>query len=260
MRCSTCGERLGASDERCPTCGASATHLRLPPVALRRCPRCRYVGEGVPYFRRPGHVALLAGVSLFTYGFGGVVYWLVRRHHSVCPACGLTWEAAGRALEGGRGAAVARRPADPVQALPSSGAKRRILGVLVLLLATILMVVGIGEGEIAAIAAGSVFGAAGSGTYFWGWRALQDRRRALGQAMERRVLQLATHRGGTLTVTEVAAELDLSLPAAEKVLIGMDDGFRVRSEITEEGILLFEFPEVKHRRLASGGTEGPAPA
>ena len=61
------------------------------------------------------------------------------------------------------------------------------------------------------------------------------------------MLRLAARRGGSLTVTEVASELSLSLPAAEKVLIELDDGFRVRSEITEDGILLYEFPEVRHR-------------
>ena len=29
--------------------------------------------------------------------------------------------------------------------------------------------------------------------------------------------------------------------AAERVVIGMEDGFRVRSEVTEEGLLLYEF-------------------
>jgi hypothetical protein len=67
------------------------------------------------------------------------------------------------------------------------------------------------------------------------------------------VLRLATRKGGTLTVTEVAAELDLSMEAAENVLVGMDDGFRVRSEITPEGVLLYEFPEVQHRGRLGGG-------
>ena len=56
---------------------------------MRRCLRCRYVGEGVGYFRRPGYLVLLAGVSLFAYGFGSLVYWLVRRRYTVCPNCGF---------------------------------------------------------------------------------------------------------------------------------------------------------------------------
>ena len=67
-------------------------------------------------------------------------------------------------------------------------------------------------------------------------------------------LRLATARQGTLTVTEVAAELNLSIPAAEKILTSMDDGFRVRSEISNEGILYYEFPEVLHRKELGSGS------
>jgi len=87
----------------------------------------------------------------------------------------------------------------------------------------------------------------------WGWRALQERRQAVLQALNRRVLMPATRRGGVPTVTEVAAELDLSLEAAEKVLIGMDDGFRVRSDISDEGVLYYEFPEVVHQKKLRAG-------
>jgi hypothetical protein len=54
-------------------------------------------------------------------------------------------------------------------------------------------------------------------------------------------------------VTDVAAEMNLSLPAAEKILISMDDGFRVRSEISDDGVLFYEFPELLHRRELGGG-------
>ncbi|MFP3948581.1 MAG: hypothetical protein ACLFWG_07610, partial [Longimicrobiales bacterium] len=78
-------------------------------------------------------------------------------------------------------------------------------------------------------------------------------REAIMAGFQREVLLLAGRTDGTLTVTEVAADLDLSLEAAEKVLISMDDGFRVRSEITNEGLLLYEFPEIQHRaRLRRG--------
>jgi hypothetical protein len=131
------------------------------------------------------------------------------------------------------------------------------LGTLLVLLATVIVVVGIAEFEAAMIFGGSMVGATGTGSLFWGWKARQDRRQAVLAALQRKVLRLATHRGGTLTVTEVAADLNLSMQAAEKVLTGMDDGFRVRSEITPEGILLYEFPEVKHRpRLEPGAGAG----
>ncbi|MBW3535197.1 MAG: zinc ribbon domain-containing protein [Gemmatimonadetes bacterium] len=260
MRCSTCGERLAADDDRCPTCGAAVSTALRRTVAVRRCPRCHYAGEGVGYFRRPGHVALLVCLSLFTYGFGGLAYWLMRRRHLVCPNCGFGWENASRLLAGADREPPRVVPSmtgeERASALPSSGIKRRVLGTVAILLGAFLIMMGIVEFEAALVAVGSVAGAGGSGTFYWGWKALQERRAALTQGLQRRVLRLATQKGGTLTVTEVAAELDLSMPAAEKVLVAMDDGFRVRSDITKEGILLYEFPEVQHRGRLEPGAGG----
>ena len=215
-----------------------------PSIAARCCPRCQYAGEGIGYFRRPGHLLLLVGVSMLTYGVGGLVYWLARRRHTVCPSCGLSWEGwspipvGTQGLDAWQGRALE---------FPSAGTGRRTIGIAMMVLAVCVVAVGIVDLSVA-IAVGGALGAAGAAAFYWGWRTLQERRKALLQAMERRVLRLATRRGGSLTVTEVAAELDLSLSAAERVLIGMDDGFRVRSEITDEGILLFEFPEVQNWR------------
>jgi nitrogen fixation-related uncharacterized protein len=216
----------------------------------QRCPRCGYRGEGISYFSRPGHVGLLIGVSLFTYGIGGLVYWLARRSHRICPSCGLGWEYAGRSLTDGSGPS-----SNPPAALPSSGSKRRLLGSALVLVASFLIMMGILNFEAAAIVVGSVMGAAGSGTFFWGWKSLQERRQAITTGMQQDILRLADRKGGSLTVTEVAASLNVSLPAAEKLLVAMDDGFRVRSEITDEGIIVYEFPEVQHRRQIEGGSQ-----
>ena len=125
---------------------------------------------------------------------------------------------------------------------------------VLVLLASLMVLMGFVEWEMAAIAFGSVMGAGGSLTFDWGWRGQQERREAVMQGLQRRILRLAQLRGGTLTVTEVAAEMNLSLPAAERILTSMDDGFRVRSEISREGVLYYEFPEVLHRKELEPGS------
>jgi predicted transcriptional regulator len=89
--------------------------------------------------------------------------------------------------------------------------------------------------------------------FYWGWQGLQERRKAIMNGLERKILKLAGMRGGRLTVTEVAADMNLSLATADKILTSMDDGFRIRSEISKEGVLYYEFPELVHRdQLGSG--------
>ncbi len=223
---------------------------------VRRCPRCGYQGDGIPYFKRSSHIALLIGVSLFTYGLAGLGYWLFRRNRVICPNCGLAWHMYPEALpppkEGKGPVPITTENLPP---LPRGGLLRRLFGVGLIVVATIMVVAGIVEAELAAVGVGSVIGATGTGSFWWGLKGLNDRRKALMQRLQQKVLRLATHKGGTLTVTEVASELNLSLPAAEKVLVSMDDGFRVRSEISKDGVLYYEFPEVLHRGELGSGSE-----
>ena len=270
MRCTTCGEYLTEHESSCPTCGAVAFSqpvVRPMGVDVRSCPRCGHVGTGVRYFQRPGHMGLLIGISVFTYGFGGLAYYFARRNHRICAQCGLGWE---RARIPGPGFAGHPAFAESVgtdltglgaqaratEGLPRRGVGRRVLGVAMVLFAALMVSVGVVQFEMAAIAVGSVIGAAGTATIWWGLKARQDRRQALMTRLQRRVLLLATEKGGTLTVTEVAASLDLSLSAAEGVLDGMDDGLRVRSEVTDQGIIVYEFPEVRHHPRLESGSAG----
>ena len=54
-------------------------------------------------------------------------------------------------------------------------------------------------------------------------------------------------------MTEVAAALAWPIRRAEKVLHSLDDGWRVNSEVTDEGVIVYEFREL----LARGDSEGP---
>lgn len=249
MRCSTCGEKLEPGTKRCPTCGAAVSSGLPTHSSVRRCPRCGYQGDGIPYFKRSSHIALLIGVSLFTYGLAGLGYWLFRRNRVICPNCGLAWHMYPQALPPAPESKTqqAVMTMENLPPLPKGGLMRRLFGVGLIILATIMVVVGIVETELVAVGVGSIIGATGTGSFWWGLQGLNDRRKALMQRLQQKVLRLATHRGGTLTVTEVASDMNLSLPAAEKVLVSMDDGFRVRSEISKDGVLYYEFPEVLHR-------------
>jgi len=39
-------------------------------------------------------------------------------------------------------------------------------------------------------------------------------------------------------------------------LDGMDDGLRVRSDITDQGIIVYEFPELRHHPGLESGSAG----
>jgi hypothetical protein len=249
------------------------------PLLLRSCPACGFRGEGIPYFRRAGNLGLLAAATLFTYGVGGMVYWILKRGDRVCPSCGLGWDRArplGESYElgsdvltggavgwsgtaegnGGSGLTAAGHEraggAVATGGLPGGGGFRRFLGVAIGLVGLLLVGLGIVTVTPEAAIVGGVVGLSGAVSFWWGWRAQQGRRQALLQRMQREVIRIARVRGGTLTATDVAAEMDVSLPAAERVLLSLDDGFRVTSDVTDEGILVFDFREL---RLPPGARE-----
>ncbi len=272
MYCWSCGEYLPRSGATCEACGAAPASLPRASggggwARVRSCPGCGYTGDGIPYFRRAQHAALLVAATVFTYGIGGVAYWLIKRGDRICPSCGLSWErarlprgggGAGYSEEGGTGPGGLPVPAE--RALPRSGIFRRVLGGLAGVTAVFLLGLSIVEAEAGIAVVSGFFGLGGAASFAWGWNSLQRRREAILQRMQRRVLQLAWARRGRLTATDVAAEMDLSLSAAERVLLSMDDGFRVRTDVTPEGLLVFEFPEIRFqspgdppRELGAGG-------
>lgn len=255
--CSTCGSLVPRGRLTCDTCGGrspalprATAPLRAPfrdaPAGLGLCPRCTYRGEGLPYFSRGSHVAALVGATVITagaMGAGGIVYYVMRRDHRVCPRCGEGW---GR--YGERGLARAATAAATAAPLPVAGAasSKQAWAVLLFVLAVILVVGGIAGGGVAPLLLGGA--AAGGGVMLQ--RAAQSereaRRAALLSSLQLPVLKLASDRGGRLTVTEVAAELGWTLRRAEKVLQSLDDGFRVDSEVTDEGLIVYKFRELLH--------------
>ena len=233
------------------TVGASRADL-ADPRRLPLCPRCGYEGAGISYFSRGSHVAALVGATVLTAGMmgaGGIVYYLVRRDHRVCPRCGRGWGRSGeRALVPG----VRERSPEP--AVPGPGRERLKRGwsIALFLMTAVLVFATFAAGEIAPL----LFAAfAAMGAVALQLSANNDRearRAALVSSLQLPVLKLASARGGRLTVSQVAAELGWTLRRAEKVLHSLDDGLRVDSEVTDEGVIVYEFRELSDP-LDSGG-------
>lgn len=277
MYCWSCGSTLASPGRPCANCGAQPPSVTRPatvptswsagpPAHIRSCPACGFRGDGIPYFRRAGHAALLVAATIFTYGVGGVVFWLLKKNERICPSCGISWNRS-RAVGGDAGAWAAEgvsRSETPAAAsggnggagqppLPGSGIGRRVLGALVALIGLLVVGIGVVELEQVAVVVGGTLGLTGATTFGWGWRALQRRREAVFQRMQRDVLRLARGRQGRLTASDVAAEMDLSLQAAERILLSLDDGFRIRSDVSDDGILYFDFPELRLPLDRGGG-------
>ena len=267
MYCSTCGARVPRGRAECDTCGAplarrvslaaraaevaSPAGLAAGP-AIRHCPRCGYHGEGISYFSRGTHLAGLVGATVLTagaMGAGGLVYYVARRDHQACPRCGRGWGRHGQR-------ALVRTGAGPQPLAPVPGAAMesasRGWSIALLVLAAILMVVGIVEFEMIPLMLGVVSGAGGVLLNRSANRAREERRAALISSLQLPVLRLAARRGGRLTVTEVAAELGWTLPRAEKVLRSLDDGVRVDSQVTDEGVIVYQFRELPGRGEKEG--------
>lgn len=287
MYCSTCGSRVPDGRNRCDTCGAPvsqpagygvavnvtyAPSAGLAPVSSLTCPNCGFQGEGVGYFSRGGPilgVLLLIALTSFPFmGVGGLIYYLMRHNHRVCPRCGESWGKYGervrpRLAAAGPGGAPAL-PAPSEVEMSEDARGLRIAAWVLFAFAGLMLLPLIFDG---AFEAGifSVF-AAGGGALLWNKAnsAREERRARLVVALQQPVLRLASERAGVLTVTDVAAALNWPMPRAEKVLNSLEDGLRVASSVTDEGVIVYEFRELMHAPRISGPQMdtllNPAPA
>lgn len=261
MVCSTCGASIPSGREACTTCGAM-----VPSLPARRnggvsaafateksaaraigCPRCGFQGPGVGYFTKGSHLAILLFLGVAALPFA-LLYFGLRFGHQICPRCGENWgRDAGRLRDGSRSDA---HLADKTP-ISQAGA------VLLALLAVILLAGGISGWDPAPLVLALGAGTGSALLFRRAAREREERRAALLAALTQPVLRLAAARQGRLTVTEVASELGWTLKRAEKVLNSMEDGLRVRSDVTDEGVIVYEFPELLHARaqLRQGATQ-----
>lgn len=93
----------------------------------------------------------------------------------------------------------------------------------------------------------------GVGTALWGGLLIRGLRRDAKKEQRRveierqlAVLRLADSGDGSVTATEVATRLGWPIETALATLRSLDDGVRVTSTVTDDGIILFEFLELIH--------------
>jgi hypothetical protein len=273
MYCSTCGARVPDGHTRCDNCGAPVsrpmgygvpavhththTHVHTPVqgVTGATCPRCGYQGPTVGYFSQGGHIAVLLVLAVMSWAAGGLIYYLLRRDHRSCARCGHVLGKAGDlALASPHGGGISVGAAGEAD-LPGEGRLWSSIwgigSILLYFFAAMMMMIAFGEGEpVAAVFAAF---AAGAGVLLTkrAQSAREDRHQALLAALQQPVLRLAGERGGRLTVTEVASSLSWPLRRAEKVLDSLEDGLRVASDVTNEGVIVYEFRELMHARRVS---------
>lgn len=61
------------------------------------------------------------------------------------------------------------------------------------------------------------------------------------------LFKLAYRRKGRLTVSDIVIETGLGVEEAEQLIQGMVDNVRVRMEVNERGMVVYEFPEIQDR-------------
>jgi ribosomal protein S27AE len=265
MYCSSCGSphpehAAGCRTSRLPVRGTGRGQESVAGRSVRgglaqdggdavpvACGRCGYTGEGLPYFSRGANTAGLLAATFFTLPFalgaGGLLYYGLRRDHLICPRCGDHWGAFGA-----RARVPSRRVLhadEQVQALsPGPETVRRTWAVLLFVIGGILLLVAAVQGEWLMALTGLLSVIGGVAMHRGARRARLARREALIALLQTQVIQLAGRRAGRLTVTDTAASLGWTLARAQKVLRSLDDGWRVDSLVTDEGVIVYEFREL----------------
>ncbi|HYJ79175.1 MAG TPA: hypothetical protein VEW03_06225 [Longimicrobiaceae bacterium] len=274
MYCSTCGARVADGRANCQSCGAVVARMHQPPAypppspamavparfmePMGICPRCGFQGQSTGYFARGSHVAGLVLLTVMTgpaMGAGGILYYLMRHEHRCCPRCGMGWGkngAYGLSLAGNQ--TGMRGPVQPDVPVGGGGAKRG-LAVAMFLFAAFMTMIGMVELEFAPLVFAAFAGGGGWLLHRSAGLERERRREALIQSLQLPVIQLAARKGGRLTVTDVATEMGWPLPRAEKVLNSLEDGLRVMSDITDDGVIVYDFLE-----LRAGHLPLPAPS
>ncbi len=77
------------------------------------------------------------------------------------------------------------------------------------------------------------------------WRIEQDQPTVPDSAADATIYRLAKRLKGRLTASDVVIETGMGSTDAEKLLQAMTDGWRVRMEVSPDGMVVYEFVELR---------------
>ena len=223
------------------------------------CPHCKSSARAIPYYERTGN-------ALKRTFDGGA-----HEGELVCDACG---GARGGAGGGGATPAGGEGPAastDLAAATRSASLARasagglRGLGIASIgigaLLALALGAAGLGAvGLVAAVVALGVGGGIGALSLRGASRRTEDAQARLQAATEKALLAAAAASSDcALTATEASRALGIGVAEADRALTAMADGSRVSAEIDPDGIIHYEFRELRLALAEQAGDQVRAP-
>ncbi len=74
---------------------------------------------------------------------------------------------------------------------------------------------------------------------------------------EAAIYRVAQKHGGRLTVSELIIDTGLPSEEAEKLLQAMSDGTHVRMDVSSNGVVWYEFPEIVSRAIGETKSDSP---
>ncbi|MCS6798061.1 MAG: hypothetical protein NZ898_05980 [Myxococcota bacterium] len=244
VACPACGTPVPRGRSSCPACGRALGEDNL-------CPHCNAAAPVRP--ARGGYVCAACGQPR-------------ARLPGTLVSAG-TWSFASRG--GGRGAGGGEPDLEAWRATARRGlrrgriAGRRLWGGLLTLTGILLLLAALPTAALAVVASGgwtALFGGTALALAASGGLALVGASRARRKATEEEkasveleILALAERSGGVLSATDVARALSIPVQAADRMLSAMADGVRVVVELDRDGLVHYEFRELRRSLRPSTG-------
>lgn len=269
MWCPACAAENGDGARFCSGCGQRMPERAAGPSSVSRvmmvtCHRC---GETLPpdsYFSRGLNVAKLVALLPITFILP-ILFFFLRKDRMVCGNCrrllpasaptallpAFQADASGAlvpTMATGSALALTSPQSQQMEAASRSAKARGIflsIAAMPLSLPVVAFVGDMGWAELSVVGLPGALVMTAAVTSLRRASRLQRRARETeAKHLRQKVLSLAQYHKGRLSVSQVAASLGFDFAEAEQVLDGMVDGRHVDVEVTDDGRMVYVFPDL----------------